>query len=84
MSDLKHTRGPWTATTLGNVMAGGTYIAHTDVGNDKTNAANARLIAAAPDLLRAIERLLDSEDCDLDQIKEAKAAISKATGANDA
>lgn len=46
-------------------------------------AANARLIAAAPDLLEALRRLMGGtttlEDA-LDAAKQARAAISKATG----
>lgn len=44
--------------------------------------ANAKLIAAAPDLLEALEYLLDSlnsyDENNLDAIKQARAAINKA------
>lgn len=50
----------------------------------KEQESNARLIAAAPDLLTALERLLDdSELCGhmlYDQYREARVAIAKATG----
>ena len=51
-------------------------------------SANARLIAASPDLLAALQHLLaDARACDMDigqysgSLIEARAAISKATGA---
>ena len=47
--------------------------------HDDENEANAHLIAAAPDLLAALELLLPYlEDCRMD--KEAAAAIAKAKG----
>ena len=45
-------------------------------------AANARLMAAAPDLLLALQRILDNPDYDLlpSERAGAEAAIRKATG----
>lgn len=43
--------------------------------------ANARLIAAAPDLFAALVRLLDDQrDASLPALEQARAAIAKATG----
>lgn len=42
--------------------------------------ANARLIAAAPDLLAALELIMESYDLNLDEINAARAAIAKARG----
>jgi hypothetical protein len=42
--------------------------------------ANARLIAAAPDLLEALEDLLSGRDSDIDWRVAARAAIAKAKG----
>lgn len=62
----KHTPGPWNTQyktpTLEDcpeffIMCAGGYIATVDSCRDE-NAQNARLIAAAPDLLEALERLL--------------------------
>lgn len=92
----KHTPGPWAlddnghdirthedywpiGCADGNLIA---YVAHTD---DVMGEANARLIAAAPDLLAACEALLNEARqffpmvCG-DAITEAEAAIAKARG----
>lgn len=49
-----------------------------DRTTDEELRANARLIAAAPDLLEALQRIMaeDSEDC----WQQARAAIAKARG----
>jgi hypothetical protein len=89
MSNAKHTAGPWRYNPdSGRVEAGREILianirAHTfDVG-----IANARLIAAAPELLEALEMVRDAdEDCHKDGlstipvIARAKidAAIAKA------
>ena len=49
--------------------------------SDKEIIANARLIAAAPDLLLALKSLLDDQrDASLPVLKLARAAIAKAEG----
>ena len=81
-----HTPGPWTVEAYDLVLANGLRVADCKVSGaslDET-AANARLIAAAPDLLEALERLADS-DFVRDAIGEgnleaAYAAIAKARG----
>ncbi len=94
MSKSEHTPGPWAAET-GYVMARHgdltTFVA--DCGrNAEVCAANARLIAAAPDLLAACKLLADYADLDvygkddrgekmLDKaIAAAYAVIAKAEG----
>lgn len=93
MSDSRHTPGPWTAT-LGytpTVKAGDTLLAAPsaradDLGGRQLSElhANARLIAAAPDLLAACEealRLLEDQrlyDATTDEM--LRAAIHKAKG----
>lgn len=74
----EHTPGPWVVGNVGEVVAGGTTLA--DVyGDDEQADVDARLIAAAPDLLAALELLLPYlEDCRMDI--EARAAIAKARG----
>lgn len=64
MSEVKHTPGPWTSQYDDNgfffVTAAGQpspYVAATG-GEGGVDAANARLIAAAPDLLRVVSNLL--------------------------
>ena len=67
MSTAKHTPGPWIATKNADVVAGNTngLIADAFDGlphyeTDKHIAvANARLIAAAPDLLEALKSAMD-------------------------
>jgi hypothetical protein len=79
-----HTPGPWRTTGV-NVRAGDALICY--AMNHHANAetpeseklANARLIAAAPDLLLALERLAHpmADDEDLDY---ARGIIAKAKG----
>ena len=93
-----HTPGPWRQTGI-NVRAGDALICY--AMNHHANAetpepeklANARLISCAPDLLAALNRLIQSlpEDSNeypdsasarqvFDSIRFAREAISKATG----
>ena len=94
MKEMKHTPGPWVCQTQAN----GSSIRHPVILSDdgavstaqwcdntqKTNA-NARLIAAAPELLKALRYIagmaLADEPRDLPTIAEtARSAIAKATG----
>jgi hypothetical protein len=52
----KHTPGPWSKSERGYIFAGDSCIASTSDLDE--NEANARLIAAAPDLLAALEQSL--------------------------
>jgi len=96
----KHTPGPWIAAAYGDygdydgkcrviLGEGGDIRTAVVLGfNNPENAANARLIAAAPDLLEALSSLASQHsesdlraDPDLHAaVKRARAAIAKATG----
>lgn len=98
MSELKHTPWPWEASLAANSAgqrhiydASGNPIAVTvynDVERPEQIAANARLIASAPDLLEALTAMLaengalhvNSINSDSPAEKLARAAIKKATG----
>jgi Iap family predicted aminopeptidase len=77
----KHTPGPWTAehataTRWPRVKAGDRVIA-----NGVAGFANARLMAAAPDLLDALREMLDAQVCGPCALcDKARAAIAKAEG----
>jgi hypothetical protein len=100
MSPAKHTPGPWQVNhndptqvcDADGVVRGCAPVAHCSIGTASERKANARLIAAAPDLLKALIDLVgtmcsasgsDLED-DLDAIDarvgDARAAIARATG----
>lgn len=80
----KHTPGPWSVGN-GSRVTGFTVKIATDEllvgGRGLTSEANARLIAAAPELLEALQRLVDVVDPESTGWNEAVAAIAKATGA---
>ena len=95
MSGVKHTPGPWTAR---RVHTGGFDI-FDERGRDvvtvygggvetESREANARLIAAAPDLLEALSRAVHSYDGVPPRhhpawFDEARAAIARARGGKD-
>jgi hypothetical protein len=95
---MSHTPGPWLTTESTehwgrvNVTIQAAFTAN-DIatawqGNTETNRANARLIAAAPELLEALEQLYhlidNAHDGDrvftFELAQKAKAAIAKARG----
>jgi hypothetical protein len=94
MSEAKHTPGPWRVgkggpngcPTVGTEK--GLMVAMVSHGNSHPTQANARLIAAAPDLLEALEWALDAWDTHNrtgdpmqgDWESDAIAAIAKAKG----
>lgn len=93
MTQAKHTPGPWDCGVVVNLRCidtdeFGFSIAwiNTDNHNKIEEAkANARLIAAAPELLEALEEIVSAADGDgwsqLDaDLRKARAAIAKATG----
>ncbi|MFN8996621.1 MAG: hypothetical protein ACK5X3_23575 [Pseudomonadota bacterium] len=93
----QHTPGPWTTDvvrstnyTLRIIKAGTDWIAHVHTQSTESDiprdVSNARLIAAAPDLLEAcqtLSTLLDTDDWiyQVDRaVKQAQAAIAKVRG----
>ncbi len=81
----KHTPGPWEVSpqVRAAVLIGVAKVSLPD--GSEENRANARLIASAPDLLEALEAIVESVDAETAAIFEhlvwaARAAISKATG----
>lgn len=89
MTNATHTPGPW-VLSLNSVKALGWMIGSpsadngpgTHIGN-VYNVADARLIAAAPDLLAALESaedVLAETDMHLSTLHKVRAAIAKAKG----
>lgn len=97
MKKQQHTPGPWFITgrmtkyvearipgrMIQEVASCGPTAADNGYGDQQM--ANARLIAAAPDLLEALEEIVSAADgdgwCQLDaNLRKARAAIAKATG----
>jgi len=86
----QHTPGPW--VNHGRIQQPG--LPHSSVGartliarvyseafgDTEQEAANARLIAAAPDLLAALQAVVRVADRKTDEFDLAHAAIAKATG----
>jgi len=60
MTNTKHTPGPWTLEG-GKVCGNGYYIATVNSHGTTEGRANATLMAAAPDLLEALEAIMDEE-----------------------
>ena len=97
MSEAKHTTGPWNVPFREFTKIKAANGAHIATCHKLTNLvnleANSRLIAAAPDLLEALQGILGYFDsgnsvsvsqatikASSDEIKAARAAIAKATG----
>lgn len=84
MTQFKGTPGPWTGKDVGiakqddvGLQLG--FIMTFDKKRRDECAANARLIAAAPELLEALQDL-QARACIYVNTSKAKAAIAKATG----
>lgn len=85
----KHTPGPWLYKSNGSYFDVG-IDNHEDsvipvyptvcIGVPHDQEANARLIAAAPDLLEALEAVVRVADRDTVEFRMARAAIAKAKG----
>ena len=77
----KHTPGPWFVDAHTNVLAEGCLVAFPSVaaGLEKQEA-NARLIAAAPELLGALQKAVARQGFSNDELRDARAAITKAKG----
>jgi hypothetical protein len=101
MSNTKHTPGPWTqyrdsrgnVRIQGNVQGGPVAFIEemNNTGGTEQDHANARLIAAAPDLLAACQEIIDgmvdgknstNKNVTMYAIQMVKSAIAKATGTN--
>ncbi len=72
-----HTPGPWVVESGGSsvVTPGGRAIADIPNDIDEEEVANARLIAASPDLLSACRKILESRDPDPNSSKAVDAQI---------
>ena len=83
-----HTPGPWSAVEEGVYCSAGPVVARVDGRGFEQYAprdhqerdANARLIAAAPDLLSALKSVVSLSDRKHEAWDAAKAAIKKAEG----
>lgn len=98
MTQTQHTPGPWQYwPSIGQVNRPGdpNQICNIPPNGDKKpadeNDANARLIAAAPELLEALEMVVNiathpkATKADIKRIaEEARAALAKAKGGNNA
>ena len=100
MKDTQHTPGPWSiSASFDRVerrvqhgdnpplvwgIASGINSAHPDYMPRAEQIANARLIAAAPELLAALEALCEdkylADPINADRMRAARAAIAKASG----
>lgn len=89
----KHTPGPWSVFEDCNKVAAhgakfpaigtmGTYFTEsiTDYAGEFYNPADALLVAAAPDLLEALEFVIRGIPDTWEGVQKARAAIAKATG----
>ena len=90
MKTTLHTPAPWQVSPLGNVMKKSLKIASIEQmpsNNESERIANAHLIAAAPDLLSALENLADyvfafegKQNICTSVWMDAREAIAKAKG----
>ena len=90
--NTQHTPGPWKVTGLYvREQDGGLVASINDLWHDQKTPkaeknANARLMAAAPDLLAALEEWVgyvpnSTDEVEQHRIDRARAAIARATGA---
>ena len=84
----KHTPGPWIVTGFDKEFKDQINIQDDERGyyvaaaiSCQAQEANARLIAAAPELLEALKNFVDGCSVSVDAFAVARAAIAKATGA---
>lgn len=84
MGEIKHTPGPWEVRP--DVSTIGLYWVEPEAETDEEDKANARLIAAAPEMKEALEALIsvmETTECDRlfrADYSKAKAALAKANG----
>jgi hypothetical protein len=97
MSNTRHTPGPWEVYTWADKTEVGVSpcdMSRSDIADCNTDCtdisyeeklANARLIAAAPELLEALRELVDVQGCDCsylgNECENCKAARRKCTAA---
>lgn len=90
MSEVKHTPGPWLiAENSPTFVYALDSVGHNEFDLNvqgrgqfrERHIANARLIAAAPDLLEALKGVVAVADRKTDEFDRARAAIAKAEGA---
>ena len=70
MEEMKHTPGPWRIGTappngeqaIGTILGMMVAVATTGVGMEEETLANARLMAASPEMLEALRMWLDIHD----------------------
>lgn len=85
-----HTPGPWRVGRYFDVIdSDGTFIGVAVRGTEEERKANARFIAAAPDLLEALTDILSNHEtagagasifqCTAEQVAAARAAVARAT-----
>ncbi len=91
MSEATHTPGPWRVEGWSDAIGSGNTVLDDDgraVSDGRISAADARLIAAAPDLLAALRHAYDvlgtfhHEDPTNEVMVQAYEAIVKATGSD--
>ena len=84
MSTTKHTPGPWTVDRIECDCGRGSghrIVTESDDLGSSENRANARLIASAPELLEALEHVVEmAPNHNHDWVMKARHAIAKATG----
>jgi hypothetical protein len=93
MATDKHTPAPWNAQFVGESDGGDVYEVHNDRGTQVASSmyeSDARLIAAAPELLESLRNCLDNPwpaEADAGRlarweqaVEQARAAIAKAEG----
>ena len=95
---MKHTAGPWEVadgrdilSTQPGAKCSGPLVAVVDDNDDRVTDADARLIAAAPELLIACEKLVEAQrradvgatggfDLYVDAVEAAQTALKKVRG----
>ncbi len=88
--NAKHTPGPWIADGYNVRVRNGRYVAYTGPSHtpdseypkqcSEEDKANARLIAASPELLEALEKAVSRQGFSNDDLISARAIIAKAKG----
>jgi hypothetical protein len=85
MSAPKHTPGPWRVANGTQIRSQRDQIAKVWMMRDGEGNSNARLIAAAPEMLEALKAMAEGCSFPADDVQRAirdraRAAIAKATG----